>query len=287
MKKKLISFTYSPWWNLILLTISALFISLAIKGIGLHHNLISGGISGLSLILHYLYPQFKISYIFFILNVPIFILGYVYVSRRFFLYSLYGMFITSVFLFVLNFQINIKDTFLATIAFGTLLGSGLGFSYRSLGSTGGTDIIAIILYNKFNLRIGQTNFLLTLIIFSFGLNVLSLDLILYSLIAIGIAAYVGEYFLGLFNQRKMVIIIAEQPEKIVEEISIRLHRGATYLYGQGSYSHKHKKVILTVVDSVQLKRLEEIIFSLDPHAFVIEDNTLNVLGKGFSRRKVY
>lgn len=287
MKKKLISFTYSPWWNLILLTISALLISLAIKGIGLHHNLISGGISGLSLILHYLYPQFKISYIFFILNVPIFLLGYVYVSRRFFLYSLYGMFITSVFLFVLNFQINIKDTFLATIAFGTLLGSGLGFSYRSLGSTGGTDIIAIILYNKFNLRIGQTNFLLTLIIFSFGLKVLSLDLILYSLIAIGIAAYVGEYFLGLFNQRKMVIIIAEQPEKIVEEISRRLHRGATYLYGQGSYSHKHKKVILTVVDSVQLKRLEEIIFSLDPHAFVIEDNTLNVLGKGFSRRKVY
>ncbi|SDN75976.1 Uncharacterized membrane-anchored protein YitT, contains DUF161 and DUF2179 domains [Desulfonauticus submarinus] len=287
MKKKLISFTYSPWWNLILLTISALLISLAIKGIGLHHNLISGGISGLSLILHYLYPQFKISYIFFILNVPIFLLGYVYVSRRFFLYSLYGMFITSVFLFVLNFQINIKDTFLATIAFGTLLGSGLGFSYRSLGSTGGTDIIAIILYNKFNLRIGQTNFLLTLIIFSFGLKVLSLDLILYSLIAIGIAAYVGEYFLGLFNQRKMVIIIAEQPEKIVEEISRRLHRGATYLYGQGSYSHKHKKVILTVVDSVQLKRLEEIIFSLDPHAFVIEDNTLNVLGKGFSRRKIY
>ncbi|MDQ7032223.1 MAG: YitT family protein [Desulfonauticus sp.] len=287
MNKRVSSFTYTVWWNLILLTISALLIAISVKGIAIHHHLISGGVSGLALILHYLYPQLKVSYIFFTLNIPIFILGYIYVSRRFFLYSLYGMVITSAFLYLINLNIVIKDVFLATIAFGCLLGAGLGLSYRSLGSIGGTDIIAIILYNKFNLRIGQTNFFLTLVIFCFGLKIISLDLILYSLMAIGIASFVGEYFLGLFSQRKMVIIIANNPERIVQEISDRLHRGATYLYGQGAFRHEDKKLILTVVDSIQLKRLEEIIFSQDPQAFVIEGNTLNVLGKGFSKRKLY
>lgn len=287
MTRNFFNFTYTPWWNLILLTCSALIVAIALKAIAIPHNFAAGGISGLSLILHYLFPQLKVSYLFFILNIPIFILGFIYVSKRFFAYSLYGMFLTTIFLYLINFKFPILDTFLASIAYGALLGIGLGFSYRSLGSIGGTDIIAIILYNKFNIRIGQSNFFLNLIIFSFALTTLSIDLVLYSLVAVGIASYVGEYFLGLFNQRRLVFIITESPDEIVKKISDTLHRGATFLFGQGSYSKKDKKIVLTVVDSMQLKRLEEIIFSIDPQAFVIEEKTLNVLGKGFSKRKVY
>jgi len=287
MQDKFSQFTYSWWWNLFLLTCSAFFIALAVKGISVYHHFIAGGVAGLSLILHYLYPKIKLSYFYLGLNVPIFILGYIYVSRRFFLYSLYGMCLTSVFFYLLNLHIPITDPMLAAIGCGFLSGIGLGLSYRSLGSIGGTDIIAIILYNKFNLRIGQTNFVLTLLVFAFGLKVLSLDLILYSLIAIGVGSFVGDYFATLFNQRKLVLIISHYPEEIVRQINKRLHRGATFLYGQGCYTHREKKIVLTVVDNLQLKRLEEIIFSLDPQAFVIEENTLNVLGKGFSKRKVY
>ncbi len=288
MTRKLFAFTYTPWWNLLLLTFSAFLVALSLKAIAIPHNLVSGGISGLSLILHYLSAnKLKISYLFFLLNIPIFILGYIYVSKRFFAYSLYGMVMVTIFLYFINFSLPIKDPFLATIAYGSILGAGLGFSYRSLGSIGGTDIIAIILYNKFNLRIGQTNFFLNLFIFLLALKFLSLDLTLYSLVGVGIASYVSEYFLGLFNQRRLVIIITEQPDKLVENISKTLHRGATFLFGQGGYTKKDKKIVLTVVDSMQLKRLEEIIFNIDPSAFVIEEQTLNVLGKGFSRRKVY
>ncbi len=166
MTRKLFAFTYTPWWNLLLLTLSAFLVALSLKAIAIPHNLVSGGISGLSLILHYLSGnKLKMSYLFFVLNIPIFVLGYIYVSKRFFAYSLYGMIMTTIFLYFINLTLPIKDPLLSTIAYGSILGAGLGFSYRSLGSIGGTDIIAIILYNKFNLRIGQTNFFLNLFIF--------------------------------------------------------------------------------------------------------------------------
>jgi uncharacterized membrane-anchored protein YitT (DUF2179 family) len=91
----------------------------------------------------------------------------------------------------------------------------------------------------------------------------------------------------LFNQRKMALIISERPEEIAGEIHHRLNRGATFIEGVGTYTGQAKKIILTVVHNYQLKRLEELVFAHDPDAFVITENTFNVYGKGFSRRKVY
>ena len=85
----------------------------------------------------------------------------------------------------------------------------------------------------------------------------------------------------------MVIIISELSEAISEVIIHKLKRGATFINGRGAFSGKSKELILTVVNNYQLKRLEEAVFSIDPDAFVITDNTFNVLGRGFSYRKVY
>jgi uncharacterized membrane-anchored protein YitT (DUF2179 family) len=98
------------------------------------------------------------------------------------------------------------------------------------------------------------------------------------------------YFLintPIFNQRKLILIISERAEAIAAEILSRIHRGATYLEGRGAFSGRKKDVLLTVVNNYQLKRVEELVFNLDPVAFVIMENTFNVLGKGFSHRKVY
>ena len=79
----------------------------------------------------------------------------------------------------------------------------------------------------------------------------------------------------------------DQVREIADAIHTRLNRGATFLEGRGTYTGKYKQVILTVVNNYQLKRLEEAVFHHDPDAFVITENTFNVYGKGFSRRKVY
>ena len=96
-----------------------------------------------------------------------------------------------------------------------------------------------------------------------------------------------ESCMTLFNQRKMIFIISEAPEEIANEIMKKLNRGATFLKGQGAYTGRDKKIILVIVNTYQIKRVEEIAFNIDPDAFLITENTFNVLGKGFSQRKMY
>ncbi|MDA3787794.1 MAG: YitT family protein, partial [Desulfobacula sp.] len=102
-----------------------------------------------------------------------------------------------------------------------------------------------------------------------------------------ITSQVIEYFITLFNQRKLIFIISNNPRQIANEIMNKLNRGATFLKGEGAYSGMEKDIIMMVANTFQIKRVEEIAFTIDPDAFLITENTFNVLGKGFSRRKVY
>jgi uncharacterized membrane-anchored protein YitT (DUF2179 family) len=188
---------------------------------------------------------------------------------------------------LIPFVIPIKDRFLAAIAGGALIGAGAGIYLHSFGSVGGSDIIAIILNQKFNMRIGRFFFYFNLGLFSLSFGFLNLDLILYSLVLTFIVSQVTDYFLGMFNQRKLVIVISDKSDAIAQGVIKKLQRGVTLLYGRGGYSGRPKKVLLTVVNNYQLKRLEEAVFSIDSQAFFITENTFNVIGKGFSRRKVY
>lgn len=279
--------TYTIPWNLLLITIGAVLIGLGIKAVAIPHGFFSSGFSGLGLILFYALGGMSPGLWFLVLNIPVFILGWLFVSRRFFFYSLYGMLLLSWVIDLIDYQMGVHDPMLAAIAAGSLIGAGSGTALRSLGSTGGTDIISIILHRKWNLRIGMVNFVFNLGLFGLGLFFLNTERILYSLTMVFVTSMVLEYFLGLFNQRKMVLVISDKSEEIADAVLHQLHRGTTFLHGQGAYTRVEKKILLTVVNNIQLKRLEEAIFTIDPDAFVIFENTLNVLGRGFSRRKVY
>lgn len=271
-----------------LLTLGALGIALAVQGAAVPHRLITGGVSGLSLIFFYLFPGLTPGQWLFLLNIPVALAGWHWVSRRFILYTMYGMLATTGFLEVFHQSFPIHDPMLAAIAGGVLLGLGVGLCLRSLGSSGGLDIIAVILHQHFGLRIGQVSFACNLGVFALGWWLLGdLERILYSLVMVFVSAQSVDAVVGMFNQRKLVIVISDHHQAIAQAILQNIHRGLTLLEGSGGYSGAPKKVILTVVNTVQQKRLEEIIFSVDPNAFVIVENTLNVLGRGFSQRKVY
>ncbi len=278
---------YSVPYNLLLLTAGSVIFGIGLKAIALPHGLITGGISGLALLLYYWTGWLAPGLWYLVLNVPIFILGWWFISRRFFFYSLYGMLVMTVAMDWVSFTIPVTEPVLAVLAGGTLLGTGSGIILHSLGSGGGNDIIAIILNQRFNFRIGTFFFLFNISLFAFSLGRLPLDLVLFSLAMSFVTSQTVDYFLSIFNQRKMVLIISERAEAIAAEILSRIHRGATFLEGRGAYSQRKKDVLLTVVNNYQLKRVEELVFSLDPEAFVIMENTFNVLGKGFSHRKVY
>lgn len=277
----------SVLWNLFLITIGVTLFSVGVKGVALHQNFIASGIFGTGMLIFYATEMLSPSFWYFVLNVPIFILGWVCLSRRFVYYSIYGILATTVISELINCNLGIKDPFVAALTTGMLCGAGLGIVLRSLGSDGGLTIISIILHEKFNLRMGQVNFAYNLVLFGFALTVIETEQVMYSLVSIFIASSIIDYFVSLFNNRKMAIIISDHHEAIAEHILKRLGRGVTYLHASGAFTKREKNVILTVVQNYQIKRLEEAVFNVDPNAFVIIDNTFNVLGSGFSARKRY
>jgi uncharacterized membrane-anchored protein YitT (DUF2179 family) len=287
MKPQKISLVYSVGWNLMLITLGGVILSVGIKSIAIPQGLISGGFSGLSLLIYYIFGGLSPGIWYLVLNIPLFIAGWLILSKRFFFYSLFGMVVVTLAIDFIPFVIPIKDRILAALAGGTLIGAGAGIYLHSFGSVGGSDIIAIILNQKFNVRIGRFFFYFNLGLFSLSLGFLDLELILYSLVLTFITSQVTDYFLSVFNQRKMVIIISDKSDSIAKGIMNKIKRGVTFLYGRGGFTGKRKKVLMTVVNNYQLKRLEEAVFTIDSDAFFITDNTFNVIGRGFSRRKVY
>ena len=279
--------TNNIFFNLAVLTFGAAVYSFGIKDIVVAKGLMSGGVSGVALLLFYLTGALGPGVYYFLLNLPLMVLGWVSLSRRFILYTVYGMGILSLFMQLMPERALIADPLLAAVFGGAVMGAGSGIMLRTLGSAGGTDILAIWLNQKYNLRIGQFNFVFNLAVFAAGMAFYDPTLALYSIILSYANSKVMDYVLALFNQRKMVFIISDKADAISRDIIHNLKRGATFLHGAGAYTGKSKRVILTITNTVEIKRLEELVFGHDPNAFFVVENTFNVLGEGFSRRKVY
>lgn len=280
-------FSFSIPWNLFLITVGSIIFSFGLKSIVIPQGMITGGFSGTGLLLYYYTGRFSPGFWYMVLNIPVFILGWKFISRRFFLYSIYGATIITTAIDLIQFQISLADPILTVLAGGTVMGVGVGIVFRSLGSCGGNDIISIMLNQKFGIRIGTYNFMFNLVLFIFSFGRLSTELVLYSMAMSYVTSKVMEYCIQMFNQRKMIFVISDQSKQISLEILNKLQRGVTYLKGQGAYSGRDKNIIMVVVHAFQIKRVEEIVYQNDPHAFVIVENTFNVIGRGFSNRKIY
>ena len=278
---------YSVPWNLLLISLGSVLLSIGIKSIIIPHGMITGGFAGLGILFYYVSDLLSPGIWYMVLNVPVFIIGWKFISRRFLYYSVFGALAITAAMELIHFEIAVKDHWLAALAGGVLVGAGAGMIFRSLGSGGGNDIISILLNQKMGVRIGTYNFTFNFVLFLFSFGTLETDVILYSMAASYISSQVIDYCMALFSQRKMVLIISREPRPIADEIMQKLRRGATFLRGEGAYTGQAKEVILTVANTYQLKRIEEIVFAIDPDAFLITEYTFSVLGKGFSQRKVY
>ena len=287
MNANLRRFAYSIPWNLFLLTVGSFFFALGVKSLAVPQGVLTGGVSGIALLIFYFTKTLSPGLWLLVLNIPIAVFGWIMVSRRFLLYTVYGMLAITAWMELITITFPVHDRLLAAIAAGILAGTGVGISLRSLGSSGGLDIIGIILHQRFGFRIGQISFLFNATLFTASFALMDPDLVLYSLVLVFVTGQVTDYVLSMFNQRKLVFIVSEHAQAIADAIMKEAQRGVTLLEGRGGYTGLPKQVVMTVVNNVQQKKLEELIFTLDPEAFVIFENTFNVIGKGFSRRKVY
>jgi len=278
---------YSVAWNCGLIVVGTFVQAIGYKALGEVQGFVPGGLFGVSTLIHYLTGGLNTGMIYLLLNIPMFIIGYIYLSKRFLGYSALAMLSLSLFFMLIDFRINIEDQLYAAVTFGVIIGTGAGMVLRSLGSNGGLDVAGVILYQKFNIGLGKFFFFFNCGLFSFSFLTLDNDLVIASMIAVFITSMSLDYCLALFNQRKMALVISEKPDEIADQVMQDMKIGTTMLPGVGAYKKVQKTVLLIVVNNIQLKRLEEIVFTNDPFSLFIVENTFSVLGSTFSKRKIY
>lgn len=281
-------FTYSILWNALLVFAGSLLFAFAVKAIAQPHGLITGGLSGLAMLIHYLVPDMSTGVILLGLNIPLFLIAWYFMrSRRLLLYSLFGMLVMTFAIDVITYEFAVESQLYAAIAAGIVAGAGGGLIFRSLGAGGGMDLIAILVHRRFNIGIGRFLFGFNLVLFSISIFVLKSDPVIASLVLVFIMSAVLDSVLGMFNQRKMCFIISDKSEEMSKQMLKRLRLGGTWLQGSGLYSGRDKRVLMTVISNYHLKRLEELVFGIDPSALFIVENTFSVLGSTFSKRREY
>jgi uncharacterized membrane-anchored protein YitT (DUF2179 family) len=280
-------FTYSIRWNLLQIICGSVISAIALKGIALPHRFIPGGLFGASSLLFYTTGLFNIAGWYLLFNLPMFVIAWRGISRRFLWYSLTAMLVFTLAYSVVDLDLHIKNQLYAAVACGLLSGLGVGIVLRSLGSNGGLDVVAVWLFQKYNIGIGKVYFVFNSLLYLTSLVYLDIDLVIASIIMMFCASMALEQTLSLFSQRKVVFILSDHLEEIAQDIQEKLKIGGTFLNGNGVYSKVPKSVLMTVINNIQLKRLEEAVFTIDQNALFIVENTFTVLGKSFSKRKIY
>ena len=264
--------------NLILITIGSVICAAAINGILIPSEFISGGITGLALILSYLFPTLPVGVLYFLLNIPLFVMGWLAIGRRFFWYSLAGMVIFSLALMLPIPKFHIHDNILAALFAGILTGIGSGLILRSKGSAGGLDILSVMVLKRYSIRLGSTILAFNLCLLFFAAFRFSLEMALYALVFMYVTSQILNLVVTGLSQRKAVMIISTHWADINREIISKLLRGVTVVTGKGGYSGKETQIIYTVITLQELGRLKGIIRGIDPNAFVVITETLEVMG---------
>ncbi len=276
----------NAWWFVKIVAGSAIF-SLGFDLFLLPNGLNSGGVSGLAMILAYLIPFGTVGFYTGLMNLVLFIIGGLKVGKRFFFGSLAGAVAISLTLdlFALLPAVETGQPLLAAVYGGVICGLGLGIVFVSGASTGGSDIVVRLLKMKWqHVPIGTINiaFDMTVAVLT-GLAYGDIQATLYSGVAIFACGKVIDAVVYSFDFSYVAVIISQHSSQIADAINQRLERGATFLRGEGSYSHQDTQVILTAVKKHQLADLKALVAELDPDAFVIMQEAHQVLGDGFAR----
>lgn len=250
------------------------------------NGLNAGGIAGLAMAVVHLFDFGSVGLITLLVNLPLFAIAGIKIGKKFFFGSLFGMACISGFIDL--FALLPKPTtepLVGALYGGVICGLGLGLVFSAGVSTGGSDIIVRLLKMKWrNVPIGVITIGFDFVVAALtGIVFRNINLALYSGVAIFISGQVVDMVVYRFDYSRVALIITSKHDQIAKAIAKKLDRGATFLHGEGSYTHQDTKVVLTAVKRQQLAQLKELVSELDPNAFIIVQEAHQVLGDGFSR----
>ena len=246
----------------------------------------AGGLTGLAMVLHRVFGFGSIGLFLVLMNLPLFIISGYKIGKKFFLGSLIGMGLSSVFIDLFAF-IPVPETepLVGALYGGVVCGLGLGLAFLSGSSTGGSDIAVRLLKRRYqNVPIGTISICFDACVIIIAAVVFGkFSVALYSGIAIFVSGFVVDAVVYHFDYSKVALIITKKHEQVAAELDRQLDRGATFLRGEGSYTREEMMVVLAAVKRHQVSDLKRLVMEVDPAAFVIVQDAHQVLGDGFSR----
>ena len=298
--------------RLVGIVFASFFFAMGYSWFLLPYNMAPGGVGGISQILyHFLGIPNGVSMI--ILNIPLFIISFIFIGKSFGSKSLYGMFVSSIMTDLLSFpalhkmgiisdlkpythilnghkiyaMLAPEDILLSAIAGSVLLGLGLGLIFRFRGSTGGTDIPVALIKQKANLSIGTGYFIVeTGIILLVAITFKAPKLLIWGYVNLFITTKITDLASEGLPYIKGAYIISDDVEEIRLQIFTKLERGVTYLNGVSGFHRRDIKILFVVLNRRQVPLLTDIVKDVDPDAFMIIMDVYDVLGYGFKSRSL-
>ena len=285
------------WWtkqtllDFLLITVGTLVSAVGIYFFKFPNHFSTGGVSGLSIILNGLFPAVKASYFVTGINIVLLAIGLIFIGKGFGIRTIYASLLLSSSLQALETFVPLQGSVtgepMLDLCFSVLLpAAGSAVLFNVSASTGGTDIVAMILKKYTSLHIGTALFCVDFLIAASSGVVFGLPIALFSLLGLLAKALVVDNVIESINLSKYFFIVTKTPDEICDYVQNQLHRSATIWYATGAYTHDSRSVVLTVLKRGQAVALQHYVRKCDPHAFVIISNTSEIIGKGFRSTQV-
>ena len=244
-----------------------------------------GGITGLAQVINAVLPAVSVGVLSFVINIPLFLLGWKYIGFHLLASSLFSMAVSSAAIDIIAtvWDFQPMDPMLACLCGGAVMGAGLGLVFTQGATTGGTDIVARLMKLKFpwlpmgKLMLLPDGLVLLLAALVFG----RVEAALYGAVGIFVATRVMDTVLYGLDTSKVAYIISDRWEEVVRALLGEQDRGVTILHGQGAYTGREKQVLMVAFKQKDIVRIKQAVHDIDPTAFLIVCDAHDVLGEGF------
>lgn len=272
-----------------LIILGILSTGFGLKGFLIPNGFIDGGITGISLLFHFL-TAIPLSLLIFIINLPFIFLARKQIGEHFALKTFIAVLVLSFSLLVIDYPTITSDKFLVSIFGGFFLGAGIGLSMRGGCVLDGTEVLSVYLSRKINLTIGEVIFLINLVIFSFAAIFLSIESALYSILIYLSASKTIDFIVVGIEEYTGITIISEKDEEIRRRIN-GLGKGITIYKGKKGFSEekggKEINILFTVVTRLETYKIKNEIISIDPSAVIIEHSIKEARGGIIKKRPLH
>lgn len=274
--------------DLVLVTLGTALLAAGIIMFIQPNRMAIGSVPGLAVPLHFI-TGIPTGMLILAMNIPIFLIGIKKIGRLFGTRSVYAIISFSLFTDFFGEIIKIpaltNDYILATLYGGTMCGVGLGLVLRAGSSTGGTSILAKIVSQRFNMKIGPVLMGFDFVIICFGgLYFRNMQIVLWGILFTYIMTQVIDYVLAGPPVGKVAYIVSNSYQQINESLSADLRRGGTLFTGYSIYTKAERNMLMVVLDNSQIVPFKNMVKRIDPDAFIIISNAYEVLGEGFPAR---